>query len=251
MKKKKFKPPVPGKMVKVGGYDMYIFLEGQGEHTFVFMAGSGTRFPTEDFKPLWSILSKNNKIAVVEKAGYGWSDVTKNPRDISTMLEETREALSMAEVKAPYILVPHSLSGLEAIYWAGKYPSEVKAIIGLDPAIPEYYEQAKLPSVSLVKTIAFLTGHKIFTPNMVDEVRYVKENAMKVKSNEKPLTTPICFFISNGKGVAVKNWEALLVNYLSDFQTHKHITLECGHYVHKYEAVKIASEIKSFVEDVL
>ena len=39
----------------------------------------------------------------------------------------------------PYILVPHSLSGLEAIRWKQKYPDEVKAIIGLDMATPKTY----------------------------------------------------------------------------------------------------------------
>ena len=31
------------------------------------------------------------------------------------------------------------MSGLEALYWAQKYPDEVSAIIGLDMAVPEYY----------------------------------------------------------------------------------------------------------------
>ncbi|MCR5794006.1 MAG: alpha/beta hydrolase, partial [Solobacterium sp.] len=43
-------------------------------------------------------------------------------------------------IEGPYILVPHSASGLEAVYWAGKYPDEVEAIIGLDPAVPKQYD---------------------------------------------------------------------------------------------------------------
>lgn len=44
-----------------------IFLEGNGEKTLVFMAGSGTGCPTLDFKPLWSLLTKRHRIVVIEK----------------------------------------------------------------------------------------------------------------------------------------------------------------------------------------
>ena len=67
----------------------------------------------------------------MERDGYGFSDTADTPRDIDTVLEETKEALTLAGESGPYILFPHSLSGIEAIYWGQKYPSEVKGIIGL------------------------------------------------------------------------------------------------------------------------
>src|SRR5699024_12131853 len=66
-------------------------------------------------------------------------------RDIDTMLSETREALKQAGISDPYILFPHSMSGIEALYWAEKYPDEVKAIVGLDMATPEAYEELNTP----------------------------------------------------------------------------------------------------------
>jgi len=42
-----------------------------------------------------------------------------------------------------------------------------------------------------------------------------------------------------------------LVSYLTHFKIKKHMSLDCGHYVHTHEAEKIANEIKSFIEDVL
>lgn len=36
----------------------------------------------------------------------------------------------------PYILAPHSLSGLEALRWKQTFPDEVSAIIGIDMATP-------------------------------------------------------------------------------------------------------------------
>ncbi|MCL2588034.1 MAG: alpha/beta hydrolase [Oscillospiraceae bacterium] len=140
----RFKHPAPGELVRVNGHHMHVFSEGQGAHTLVFLSGHGTASPTLDFKPLWSRLTDKYRIAVVEKFGYGWSDITKRPRDLDTMLAETREALQLAGIAPPYVLVPHSLSGLEAIYWAQKYPEEVEAIIALDPSIPAFADAIKV-----------------------------------------------------------------------------------------------------------
>lgn len=35
--------------------------------------------------------------------------------------------------------MPHSMSGIEALYWAREYSDEVSGIIGLDMSVPESY----------------------------------------------------------------------------------------------------------------
>ena len=108
------------------------------------MSGSGTCSPILDFKSLYSLLSNEYKIAVVEKFGYGFSDVVDKNRDIDTILSETRMALDKSGIEPPYVLCPHSMSGLEALYWAQKYPEEVEAIVGLDMAVPDYYDEMNI-----------------------------------------------------------------------------------------------------------
>ena len=43
------------------------------------------------------------------------------------------------------------MSGLEALYWAQKYPDEVEAIIGLDMAVPDHYDEMNIsiPTITL------------------------------------------------------------------------------------------------------
>lgn len=274
-------------LVKVNGHKMHVFCTGQGKNTFVFLSGSGTSCPTLDFKPLWSILLNEHRIAVVERAGYGWSDVTNSSRDLDTVLYETRKALKLSNIKAPYILVPHSLSGLEAIYWAQKYPKEVRAIIGLDSAIPEVYDTLKIPPPFLLSIIGFLAKvgiHKpfakvackktpavksgyltetdiqsyierfkerTFTSDMVNEARYIKLNANKVKNGIIPSDIPIYFFISKESDKAIPNWSKLLINYVSSFKNGKYMLLDCGHYIHAFEPVKIAKEINHFISSLI
>jgi len=139
--------PAPGKRVRIDGAYMHVFTSGHSpkpnEASLVFLSGWGTSSPTLDFKPLWSQLTDRYPIVVVEKFGYGWSDITDQPRDLDTLLAQTRAALEKAGHTPPYVLVPHSLSGLEALYWAQKYPHEVTAIAALDITVPDFADIVK------------------------------------------------------------------------------------------------------------
>lgn len=71
-----------GTPVTVDGHTMNVYTEGDGNVTLVFMSGGGTCSPLLDFKSLYSLLSDKYRIAVVEKFGYGFSDVVNTDREI-------------------------------------------------------------------------------------------------------------------------------------------------------------------------
>ncbi len=133
-----------GTLVDFHHKKLNVYNEGNGENTFVFMSGSGIAAPIYEMKGLYRKFSKENKIAVVERAGYGYSEVFDDTRDIDTILDQTRKALIQSGNNPPYILVPHSIAGIEAVYWAQKYPNEVKAIIALDIGLPKQYVTYKM-----------------------------------------------------------------------------------------------------------
>ena len=133
-----------GQLVEVDGHNMSIYTEGEGEHTIVFLSGYGTASPILDFKPLYSRLSDDYKIVVVEKFGYGFSDLVDGKRDIDTILRQDRTALEKCGIEAPYVLCPHSFSGYEATRWAQEYPDEVEAIVGLDMCTPHCMDVNKV-----------------------------------------------------------------------------------------------------------
>jgi len=188
-----------GQMVSVNGHDMSVFVKGEGPQTLVF-------------KDLYDGLSKQYKIVVVERAGYGYSEDTSKSRDVSEVLSETRQALAKAHVSGPYIILSHSMASLETLLWQEKYPSEVKAIIGLDWALPESYSHLKMhPQIlrmarwgSQLGLLRYLPS-RLYVPNdnlsssdcrlyqriayrqilskaMLNESLSVKENAKKVTS---------------------------------------------------------------------
>ena len=280
--------PPPGKLFEVNNKSIHVYAAGQGDSTLVFLAGHGTCCPIIDFKPLWMRLKDDYKIVIVERAGYGWSETSNNPRDIDTLLEETRKALELAGKKGPYVLVAHSMSGLEAIYWAQRYPSEVKAIIGIDPLVSDFVENyLELPPgiklsfmyfISRIGLSRFMSKNELeksfplvksndlsaedkqvllalfykssYTKNMLNEIKYLTENAKKVKANNIPVNTPMYFFISDGKEVTDADWRGLLSDYVSQTEYGKYKFLDSGHYIHNQQPEIIADEINSFLKNV-
>ena len=230
-KEEKLREPL-GQLIDINENNISIYVEGSGSKTLVFLSGGGTCSPILDFKSLYSLLSDEYRIIVVEKFGYGYSDIVDEDRNIQTILSETRLALNKAGIEGPYVLCPHSMSGIEALYWAQKYPDEIEAIIGLDMAVPEYYENMKinlalmklgqyaanLGITRLIPTLAesdaikhgTLTNdeknryraifyNRTATVTMINEAKSVKDNARIVAQNGVP-QVPMLLFISDGTG---------------------------------------------------
>ena len=177
-----------GTFVEFHNKKLNVYNEGDGENTYVFMSGSGIAAPVYEMKGLYSKFSKENKIAVVERAGYGYSDVFDDNRDIDTILEQTRNALTQSGNKPPYILVPHSISGIEAIYWAQKYPNEVKAIIALDIGLPKEYVNHKLGFLDLltIRGMNLLTkvGFHRLAPSLTYNPEVIKQTFLTEHEKE-------------------------------------------------------------------
>lgn len=272
---------VPGKLIKVNDTKIHVFsipsLQTQNPNTIVFLAGSGTECPTYDFKPLWHLLQGKYNMVVVERPGYGWSGLTKQPRDIDTILEETRKALNRTGITAPFIPAAHSLSGLEAIYWAQKYPNEISAIIGLDMAVPAVYSKLELPKLfnlqvrvghllrgpiakAMVKqhpavknnlldkdeqtAMREITSRQLLSKNVIDEIHYVQKNASKVSTGKCP-SIPVLCYLANDKAnlKRIPSWGKVHKEYFAGNSQATFINLNCGHYMHREDPQKIADSI--------
>lgn len=126
-----------GKKIPVGAGKLNVYTEGDGKSTIVVLSGAGVTSPVLEYRPLYRKLSDKYRIAVVEKAGYGFSESTGTERTVQNMVNENREALIGAGVRPPHILMAHSYSGFEAIYWANTFPDEVSAVLSIDMGLPE------------------------------------------------------------------------------------------------------------------
>ena len=165
-----------------------------------------------------------------------------------------------------------------------EYPDEIEAIIGLDMAVPEYYENMKinltlmklgqyaadLGITRLIPTLAESDAIKhgtltddeknvyraIFysrtaTVTMINEAKSVKANAGIVAQNGVPQVDMLLFISdgTGGTGFDKETWRRIPEEYISEVESGKYIELDCTHYVHDYEYVRISEEIKSFLSD--
>ena len=102
---------------------------------------------------------------MAEKFGYGFSDIVDSDRDIDTVLRQTRTALDKAGINGPYVLCPHSMSGIEALYWAQQYPDEVESIVGLDMVFRKYQCYYLFPMVQVAQALMRKHG-EVFLKNI-------------------------------------------------------------------------------------
>lgn len=269
-----------GKTVLVNGHKINVYVEGDGPETIVVLSGAGIASPILDFKNLTDSLSKKYKVVVVERAGYGFSEDSDQSRDVMTVLSETRQALSQANISGPFIILSHSMASLESLAWQEKYPDEVKALVGLDWALPASYEDLKdnqalltvaywsskigllryfpesfyIKNPTLTETerqqYKLLAYKQLMSQAMLNESRLAKENAKKVPSSINP-KIPALLLVSNGEGTTFSQseWQRYAERFASDQSNVQVVYMDAPHDLYHYQSDAIVSRIKEFLEN--
>lgn len=120
----------PGKLVDVGGYRLHLNCTGKSGPTIVLIAGAG------DFSFDWGLVqpdvSRFARVCSYDRAGLAWSDPGPTPRTMRQDAYELHTLLKAARIKAPYVLVGHSIGGLIARVYAGQYSDEVAGLVLVD-----------------------------------------------------------------------------------------------------------------------
>ena len=278
-KERKLLTPI-GKQVTVNGHQMNVSITGEGPETIVLLSGAGIASPILDFKNLSDSLSKKYKVVVVERAGYGFSEDSDRSRDVMEVLSETRQALAQAHVSGPYVIISHSMASLESLAWQEKYPNEVKAVIGLDWALPASYEDLKdnqalltvaywsskigllryfpesfyIKNPTLTETerqqYKLLAYKQLMSQAMLHESRLAKENAKKVPSSINP-KIPALLLVSNGEGTTFSQseWQRYAERFASDQSNVQVDYMDAPHDLYHYQSDAIVSRIKEFLEN--
>ena len=269
-----------GQTVLVNGHKINVYVEGDGPETIVFLSGAGIASPILDFKDVSDSLSKKYKVVIVERAGYGYSDDSNQSRDVMEILSETRQALSKANVTGLFIILSHSMASLESLAWQEKYPDEVKALVGLDWALPASYEDLKdnqalltvaywsskigllryfpesfyIKNPTLTETerqqYKLLAYKQLMSQAMLHESRLAKENAKKVPSSINP-KIPTLLLVSNGEGTTFSQseWQHYAEKFASDQSNVKVIYMDAPHELYHYQSHELISRIKEFLEN--
>ena len=270
-----------GQQVLVNGHQMNVYVEGDGPETIVILSGAGIASPILDFKDVSDSLSKKYKVVIVERAGYGYSDDSNQSRDVMEVLSETRQALSQANVTGPFIILSHSIASLESLAWQEKYPNEVKALVGLDWALPSSYEDLKdnqallsvaywsskigllryfpesfyIKNPTLTETerqqYKLLAYKQLMSQAMFHESRLVKENAKKVSECTINPQIPALLMVSNGEGTSFSQseWQHYAEKFASDQSNVKVVYIDAPHDLYHYQSHEVITRIEEFLEN--
>ena len=97
---------------------------------------NGLRGTLDGWEKVVDALVPDMSVFAYNRAGYGKSEGSSNPRDGRHIVEELHTTLQHQRLKPPYVLVGHSLGGLYMQLYARTYPQEVKGIVLVDSIYP-------------------------------------------------------------------------------------------------------------------
>src|SRR3984957_19230231 len=113
----------PGQLVDIGGRRINLHCTGAGGPTVILMAGifswSVVWYKTQP------VIAQKTRLCGFDRAAYGFSDPASRPQILSDVVEDLHKALQAGSIPGPYVLVGHSLGGLEARIYAQRWPEEV------------------------------------------------------------------------------------------------------------------------------
>ena len=164
----------PGQLVDIGGRRINLHCTGAEGPTVIFMAGIFS------WSLIWyktqPVIANNARVCAFDRASYGFSDPAPRPQIISEVVEDLHKALHAGSIPGPYVMVGHSLGGLEARVYAQRWPEDVAGMVLVDtsPAaeglidenIPGYDEVAGRESYAAATLhCAFLAVHGTLGPS--------------------------------------------------------------------------------------
>ena len=125
--------------MNIGGYRLHINCTGTGSPTVILDAGLGGT--SLDWSKIQPEVARFTRVCSYDRAGYGWSESGAGPRTSQQIVQELHLLLVHAQVNGPYLLVGHSVGGLNMRLYAYRYPGEVAGMVLLDSTNEHQFAQ--------------------------------------------------------------------------------------------------------------
>ena len=200
-------------LVSAGDYLMNINIYGEGKHKIIAMPGSGDAGFSVDMKKFAEYLGDDVTVVTVSRPGYGLTENTKSDITTEYIVDSTRTALKNAGIEAPYILMPHSMSGIYGTYWENTYPDEIEGVVFLDSInesedeIPEtFFNRLLLPAMLAANDFAVQSGISRSFGDLMSAIHQEKPDA-----DEKDYAALA--------GVSTVGWSSEIKNFNANMRT--------------------------------
>ncbi|WP_041766123.1 alpha/beta fold hydrolase [[Leptolyngbya] sp. PCC 7376] len=120
----------PGQLIDIGDYQLHLCISGEAKAhpTIIFdhsLGGIEGYFLIEE-------LSRLTRVCIYDRAGYGWSDHSPNPRTSEQIANELDTLLTQAKIEPPYILIGDSFGTYNVRMYTHLFPEKVLGIVLTD-----------------------------------------------------------------------------------------------------------------------
>ncbi|GAA4015573.1 alpha/beta hydrolase [Actimicrobium antarcticum] len=109
---------------------MNLTCSGSGRPTVIFDSGMA------DWGFTWALvqprIATTTRACTYDRAGLGYSDASHRTGDSTNMVDDLHRLLQQAAIPPPYVLVGHSLGGLNVRLFADRYRTEVSGMVLVD-----------------------------------------------------------------------------------------------------------------------
>ncbi len=246
------------RVVDAGGVSLYIHCVGQGEPRVVFDAGLGND------GSVWSgvlpAVGRFTKACTYDRAGLGQSGPAPRPHTNRRMADELRALLSNAGLGGPYVLVGHSMGGVNVRLFASEHLDEVAGVVLVDAVGDEQFTRwfVLFPEAMKAEFRKGLTA----LPEGLDFDTYVSGVA-EMSSSSRTLGDRPLVVLSHGKaqhdpGVSAEV-QSEMEGVWADMQGQlcrlssncaRAIAAKSGHYIQRDEPQLVVASVRAVVDSV-
>ncbi|MEM9482935.1 MAG: alpha/beta hydrolase [Cyanobacteria bacterium P01_F01_bin.116] len=123
--------PPPGTIYDIGDCKLHLYRRGRARPNQPTIILDHSLGGVEGYL-LIDEIAEFADVCIYDRAGYGWSSNSPNPRNSSEMVQELEALLRQAEVPPPYVLVGDSLGSYTMRLYAHTFPEQVAGLILTD-----------------------------------------------------------------------------------------------------------------------
>lgn len=118
----------PARLIDIGGGQrLNLYCMGSGSPTVILDAGMGDS--TISWAMVQRAMAKTTRVCSFDRAGLGFSDAARRPSTPVNQSEDLHVLLGAAGIAPPYVMVGHSLAGMNVRVFADTYRSEVVGMV--------------------------------------------------------------------------------------------------------------------------
>jgi pimeloyl-ACP methyl ester carboxylesterase len=140
-----------------GPQKLFYQLQGKGSPLVILDVGAGESF--RSWTSVVAEVAKETAVLVYDRAGYGRSEPGPPPRDARSETVDLWALLQKAALRGPYVLVGHSLGGLNMQVFGHDHPEAVAGMVLCDPPPRDWLAGGSFPKLRqlFVRTVDEIT----------------------------------------------------------------------------------------------